>query len=125
MLTHELVASLTSQDSSIQITRQPYPYVKTHVSVAGVTAAVLSQFQVLFYYSGAMCTFFVLILQVVQEKQENLKRAMKLMGLKSSCYWISWTTYGTVLNTASCIIFLGMCLSFLCHGTLVLTHGTR
>lgn len=101
-----LAASLTAQGTTISITRQPYPYVQTHVSVVGTTAAVVTQYGILFYYCGVMCVFLVLLLQVVHEKQENLKKGMKLMGLKSSAYWAAWTMYGTVLNTLACLCFL-------------------
>ena len=60
---------------------------------------------VIFRYVPPMITFFVLLTEIVLEKENRLRLGMRMMGLKNSVYWITWFVQGLVVVTIS-ILFL-------------------
>jgi len=48
----------------------------------------------------------IMLYQIVYEKERQLKKGMKLMGLKSSVYWITWFTAGSIMNLISTLIMI-------------------
>lgn len=49
------------------------------------------------YFIPPMIVFFVLLTEVVSEKESKLRVGMKMMGLSNAAYWCSWYTHGFLM----------------------------
>jgi hypothetical protein len=58
-----------------------------------LSEAVFLGFGVLFFYCGAVFNYFLLLLNMVREKEHKLRTAMLMMGLSRGSLWASWLLY--------------------------------
>lgn len=49
------------------------------------------------YFIPPMIVFFVLLTDIVAEKESKLRVGMKMMGLSNAAYWASWYTHGIIM----------------------------
>ena len=77
-----------------------------------LSEAVFLGFGVLFFYCGAVFNYFLLLLNMVREKQHKLRTAMLMMGLSRGSLWLSWLLYSLLISAFSS--FLCICAGFLC-----------
>ena len=57
-----------------------------------------------FIFSALMFNFVVLLSNVVTEKENHLREAMRIMGLKTLPYWLSWAITSFAFNIISVIM---------------------
>ncbi len=48
-----------------------------------------------------MVSFFLLLSDLVGEKEQRLRLGLQLMGARGSAYWLSWFIWSVIMNTAS------------------------
>jgi len=54
-----------------------------------------------------MVTFFILLVEVVGEKETRLRLGMRMMGMSNTAYWVTWFWIGLVFTILSTqILFL-------------------
>lgn len=53
----------------------------------------------LFFYSGLMIQFVFFLFCICQEKDLLLRQGLKMIGLRDSVYWSSWTITGIIIST--------------------------
>jgi ABC-type multidrug transport system ATPase subunit len=63
------------------------------------------------YVAPAAC-FFVLLNDLVHEKESLLRVSMVQAGLMLSAFWIAWATKAVVINTALCLVLLASGYAF-------------
>ena len=89
-------------DASVQVFSGSFPQVKTRFSqidVVSVNGGV-------YFYLVPMIVFFVLLTNIVQEKEANLRTGMRMMGMNSVVYWTCWTLQGVFFALASSLILM-------------------
>eukprot|EP01116_Phalansterium_solitarium_P019773 TRINITY_DN564_c0_g2_i1.p1 TRINITY_DN564_c0_g2~~TRINITY_DN564_c0_g2_i1.p1 ORF type:complete len:1819 (+),score=747.59 TRINITY_DN564_c0_g2_i1:87-5543(+) len=66
------------------------------------------------FYVPMMVTFFVLLTEIVMEKEMRLRLGMRMMGLRTSVYWLVWLLNGAVFVAASSVVLIttGMACGF-------------
>eukprot|EP01103_Thecamoeba_quadrilineata_P015557 TRINITY_DN4957_c0_g2_i1.p1 TRINITY_DN4957_c0_g2~~TRINITY_DN4957_c0_g2_i1.p1 ORF type:complete len:1851 (-),score=296.09 TRINITY_DN4957_c0_g2_i1:13-5565(-) len=66
------------------------------------------------FYVPPMVTFFILLAEVVTEKEQRLRLGMRMMGLNDGVYWFVWFLTGLFFVTASTLILIlsGMACQF-------------
>lgn len=88
---------------TINITHSKWPQPKQRV--AGLDAVGL--FGATWFFLPPMVTFFILLVEIVGEKEKRLRIGMRMMGLSNSVYWIVWFITGTIFITViSLLLFL-------------------
>ena len=98
-----VAANITNANTTLSVQRRAYPIVTFNTALNDT----VSTYGILFFYCGAMFSFVIMLYQIVYEKERQLKKGMKLMGLKSSVYWITWFTAGSIMNLISTLIMIG------------------
>jgi len=75
--------------------------------------SAVKSYGALFFYCGSMFFFIILLYEIVYEREHKLRQGMRMMGLKSSMYWLAWFIESQVFNIISTllIICVGMFLS--------------
>ena len=58
----------------------------------------------IWYYIPLMIIFFFLLLEIVTEKELEMRVGMQVMGLYSSAYWLSWSIYAVIMVTSSTLL---------------------
>lgn len=54
-----------------------------------------------------MVTFFVLLVEIVGEKEKRLRLGMRMMGMSNTAYWLTWFMMGLIFTLASTqVLFL-------------------
>ncbi len=87
----------------INISSQNFPRAELRISGYDVVAANGG----VWFYIPPMVTFFIILTEIVMEKENKLRLGMKLMGLKDSAYWISWFATGISFAFLSSWILIG------------------
>jgi hypothetical protein len=66
------------------------------------------------FYVPPMITFFLLLTEIVAEKEMHLRIGMKMMGLSNTVYWLVWFLTGLVFITLSSVLLIlaGMAAQF-------------
>lgn len=52
-------------------------------------------------------TFFVVLTEVVKEKEERLRLALRMMGMRTLVFWLSWLLYGAAFVSLSTLVLMG------------------
>jgi hypothetical protein len=52
----------------------------------------------LWFYIPPMVSFFLLLSDLVGEKEQRLRLGLQLMGARGSAYWLSWFIWSVVMN---------------------------
>ncbi len=81
-----------SASSTIQWRKFPTP----HPRIAGFDA--VAQQGGNWFYVVPMITFYLLLVELVEEKEARLRLGMRMMGLRTSAYWAAWGTYAGAAN---------------------------
>jgi hypothetical protein len=55
----------------------------------------------LWFYIPPMVSFFLLLSDLVGEKEQRLRLGLQLMGARGSAYWLSWFIWAVAMNTAA------------------------
>lgn len=58
------------------------------------------------FYVPSMIIFFVLLTEIVLEKEKSLRVGMKMMGLSDSVYWVSWFAYAFIFSILSTLVLM-------------------
>eukprot|EP00795_Rhopilema_esculentum_P013264 gene13264-4097_t len=95
----KLQTNQTQFTSLDRLTQFPYPSYKDDPFIATVQALMPILFVVAFIYT-AVC----MIREIVREKKERLKEAMKMMGLSNWVHWVSWFVKNFAFLTISCAL---------------------
>lgn len=51
-------------------------------------------------------TFFVVLTEVVKEKEERLRLALRMMGMRTLMFWLSWLLYGAAFVSMSTLVLM-------------------
>jgi len=86
-------------------------FTSTYPVIAPPSDAVKS-YGALFFYCGSMFFFIILLYQVVYEKEYKLRQGMRMMGLKSSMYWLAWFIESQIINILSTLLII--CVGLAC-----------
>jgi hypothetical protein len=89
------VAGRTEDDASIATETKQFPLVYKKYNNENDAASVLGT---LFFFFPPMILTFIMLYQIVQEKENHLRMGMNLMGLKSSMFWLSWFATAQAYN---------------------------
>lgn len=86
-----LLSSLaTAANFSFTITFKDFPETLLRIS----QLSIANQSGGTLYFIPPMIIFFVLLTDIVAEKETKLRVGMKMMGLSNAAYWASWYTHG-------------------------------
>jgi ABC-type multidrug transport system ATPase subunit len=85
-----LVDRLSKMNFTFEVTFKEFPI--TLLRIAQLSLA--NQSGGTLYFIPPMIIFFVLLTEVVSEKESKLRVGMKMMGLSNAAYWSSWYTHG-------------------------------
>ncbi len=75
------------------------PYVAFRYDVVGANGG-------LWFYIPPMVSFFLLLSDLVGEKEQRLRLGLQLMGARGSAYWLSWFVWSVTMNMASNIVLI-------------------
>jgi hypothetical protein len=53
-----------------------------------------------------MVSFFLLLSDLVGEKEQRLRLGLQLMGARGSAYWLSWFLWSVTMNMAANIVLI-------------------
>lgn len=67
-----------------------------------------------------LATFYVLIAELVAEKEEKIRESLKMLGMMDSPYWISWFLIGAITYIPSIIVCVGLNQIYIFKGS---TYG--
>lgn len=82
----------------------PVPSYKTD-QFAQYLSALLGLFLIIFY----MWPFSRLVTNIVEEKEKRIREGMKIMGLRSSAFWLSWAlTYIFMMTVVTVAVTIAM-----------------
>lgn len=59
------------------------------------------------FFLGPMVTFFHILTEIVGEKESRLRLGMRMMGLKTSVYWLVWFFTGALYILLSTLVLIG------------------
>jgi len=59
-----------------------------------------------------MITFFIVLTEIVGEKESRLRIGMRMMGLSNGPYWLVWWLYGSTLVLLSTTVLVCSGLAF-------------
>jgi hypothetical protein len=59
-----------------------------------------------------MITFFIVLTEIVAEKESRQRLGMKMMGLSDAPYWLTWWLYGVTFVTLSTLVLLASGYAF-------------
>ena len=62
----------------------------------------------IWFYIPGMAVFFILLVEIVTEKERRLRYGMQMMGLRDSVFWSSWFLTGVAYGAGSTLI---LCVS--------------
>ena len=113
---------------NFSVTMKEFP--KTPPRIQGYDVVSASQN---WFYVPPMITFFLLLTEIVHEKEMRLRIGMKMMGLSNTVYWLVWFGTGIIFVVLSAMLlmlsalvaqftvfthanFFALFLTFLCYG---------
>jgi len=63
-------------------------------------------FATVFFFCGIMFQYNVLLYNICMEKDLQLRRGLRMIGLKDSVYWLSWLISALAICTLACLILI-------------------
>lgn len=76
------------------------------------TYNVVAQSGATWFFVPAMITFFVVLTEIVAEKENRQRLGMRMMGLSNAPYWLSWWLYGVCFVTMSSVVLIATGYAF-------------
>ena len=67
---------------------------------------VVAQDGGVWFYVPPMITFFILLSEIVNEKESRLRLGMRMMGMRLSPFWVSWYMTGIAFTAASSLLVI-------------------
>jgi hypothetical protein len=101
-LDEALLSINTGADVKIESIQRDFPRAKLRIAGYDVVAANGG----VWFYIPPMITFFVLLTEIVMEKEQRLRLGMKMMGLKDSMYWLVWFLTGLIFVFVSTLVLI-------------------
>eukprot|EP01128_Nolandella_sp_AFSM9_P010418 TRINITY_DN7197_c0_g1_i1.p1 TRINITY_DN7197_c0_g1~~TRINITY_DN7197_c0_g1_i1.p1 ORF type:complete len:1837 (-),score=357.54 TRINITY_DN7197_c0_g1_i1:66-5192(-) len=89
-------ANVTMDEAKFDIQTVKFPY-KQRISQYDVVAANGA----VWFFLPPMITFFIVLTEIVAEKESRLRIGMKMMGLSTPAYWLVWALYGITFSAFS------------------------
>jgi hypothetical protein len=89
-----------NQTIDLTVSSQDYPTIYKETSKEDREAGIVT----LFVYCGIAFQFIFLLYNIVQEKDLKLRQGLKVIGLKDSAYWLSWTITGLFFGLSSTLL---------------------
>jgi len=68
--------------------------------------SVTAQYGTVFYFSGIMFQYVLILYNVCMEKDLLLRRGLRVIGLKDWVYWISWLISALVITVLAVVVLL-------------------
>lgn len=93
--------------ANLQVQTKSMPVVGDEKVEELLGEGVFLAFGVLFFYCGAVFNYFLLMLNIVREKEHKLRNQMLIMGLSRGSVWLSWLVYSMVMNTVAALMTIG------------------
>jgi hypothetical protein len=87
-------------DLNLTVQQRPFPIAPPRFQGFDVVAS----YGGIWFYVPPMITFFVILVEIVNEKHTRLRIGMRMMGLKSSAFWASWLAYGLAFCFATTMV---------------------
>jgi ABC-type multidrug transport system ATPase subunit len=112
--TNDVQPFLRALDEQIARMQTGNPNITMHVQTADypLPESRFSQLDIVsanggvYFYLVPMIVFFVLLSGIVQEKEANLRTGMRMMGLSSAVYWLTWTMQGIFFGVVSTLALM-------------------
>ena len=84
----------------------PHPAFATRSSISSVAS--------IFLFAAAMFGMVIQVSNVVSEREQGMRQAMRNLGLNEMLYWLSWTAWetGMVFVSATAMVLFGMLFGF-------------
>jgi len=93
-------AGLSNSTTSSEVSWRKFP--TPHPRISGFD--VVAQQGGNWFYVVPMITFYLLLVELVEEKEARLRLGMRMMGLRTSAYWAAWGTYACTANLLTAAI---------------------
>jgi len=87
---------------TLDVNYRSYPRAKTRISQYDVVASDGG----VWFYVPPMVIFFILLTEVVTEKEQRLRLGMRMMGMKDSVYWLVWIMNGFIFQVLSTLVLI-------------------
>jgi len=87
--------------SRIDFTTSPFPS-RFRIAVYDVVASNGA----IWFYLPPMVTFFIILTEIVFEKEKRLRIGMRMMGLSNSAYWTVWWLTGLSISILTTLILI-------------------
>lgn len=91
-----------NRSASIQVETKDFPRPQLRIAGYDVVAANGG----VWFYIPPMIIFFIILTEIVMEKEQRLRLGMQMMGLKSSVYWITWFGNGLTFVTLTTLLLI-------------------
>jgi hypothetical protein len=102
---HFTIPSSSTEKSGfgfLNVTLRSFPEPKPRVAGYDVVAANGG----IWFYVPPMVTFFILLTEVVAEKEQRLRLGMRMMGLRSVVYWFTWFLWAEIFVFLSTLVLI-------------------
>lgn len=90
------------QGLDIAADSRPFPYPPPRLKGFDVVAVVGA----IWFFIIPMLTFFVLLTEIVQEKELRIRIGMRMMGMSDSAFWVSWFVNACVFVSGSTLVLM-------------------
>ncbi len=93
---------LVKPEANVTASWAYFPEVKARIAQMDVVSANGG----VYFYLVPMIVFFVLLTNIVQEKEANLRTGMRMMGMSSAVYWTCWTLQALAFVVGSTLVLM-------------------
>lgn len=106
-ISESILALKSGMDVHFNISTRDYP------SIFRINAIdIIATNGATWFFVPPMVTFFIVLTEIVYEKESRLRLGMKMMGLANTPYWITWWLYGVSLITLSTLMLMATGYAF-------------
>lgn len=106
-LAEAILSVKLNRSITYDITKKDYPYTN-RINTYDVVAANGATW----FFVPPMITFFIVLTEMVTEKENKLRLGMRMMGLANGPYYVVWWFYGLIFTTMSTLVLIGTGYAF-------------
>jgi len=97
-----IFSKVAGRNVTMNVQTRAYPKAKTRISQYDIVASDGG----VWFYIPPMVIFFILLTEVVTEKEQRLRLGMRMMGMRDSVYWLVWILQGLAFQTLSTLVLI-------------------
>lgn len=101
-LDEAVAETLSGNDMLLNVSYKHFPTPKPRIAGYDAVAANGGAWM---FLPGAF-TFFVILVSIVQEKEQRLRLGLRQAGMRTWVYWFSWVTYSVTFNALTTVILM-------------------